>query len=265
MKAKIVTVSFEEYKAIDAANAHGLMLFERSPAHFYWSKTNQTEPTPAQQLGTLAHMAILEPDEFKRLVRVEPNVNKRTKAGKTQLEEWRDSLPENAVIASLEQVELCLQMATAVQDQPYAKALLSDGNAEQTMLWTDSDTGVACKARADWICSGHDVLVDLKTAQDASMNAFQRASGNFRYHMQAAFYTMASEACGLSGRAFIFIVVETAPPFGVALYQLDEEAMHAGHVRIRHALERYADCLSSGKWPMYPTEIQTLTLSKWAL
>jgi hypothetical protein len=254
-----------EYHALDRISVHGLMLVDRSPAHFMASKITPRAATPAQQLGTMAHLAVLEPAEFTRLVVVAPECDRRTNAGKAAWAEFQASLPADALIATQEQYDAIRRMADAVRANPFAAALLSDGIAEASLLWTDEETGVACKARPDWICSGHAALVDIKTAADASPDAFAKAAGSWRYHVQDAWYTSAALACGFGQRTFVFVVVETEPPHAVALYTLDEQSQHAGHVRARRALERYAECRKTGHWPAYAEEIKSLTIPKWAL
>jgi hypothetical protein len=125
--------------------------------------------------------------------------------------------------------------------------------------------GIRCKARPDWVCDGHPVICDLKTARDASAHEFSRAAGNYQYHLQASWYSDAAQTCGLGERAFVFLAVEPDPPHGVALYQMDEEAMDAGRRRYERALAMYRECVETGIWPGYDTEIRPLRLAPWAL
>ncbi len=265
MSELLIGLPFAQYLAIDAISAHGLMQMERSPAHYRASLAAPRAPSAAQQLGTLTHLAILEPDEFARRVRIEPDVNRRTNAGKAELAEWQASLPDDAEIASAEQHALALAMREAVLAQPFARALLDAGRAETTLLWTDAETGVACKARPDWLPEGHAVILDLKTAADASPAAFARAAGNFKYHVQESFYLDAARAVLNADLAFLFLVVETAPPHAVALYQLDDEARRVGAIRCRRAMDRYAECRATETWAGFPIEIQPLSIPPFAL
>jgi hypothetical protein len=258
-------VPFSEYLAIRAISAHGLMLIDRSPAHYRASIEAPREASPAQALGTLTHLAVLEWPEYQRRVRVAPDVDRRTKAGKEADQAFRDALAEtpDAIIATHDQDRLARSMREAVMAQPYARALLEHGQPEVTLEWEAN--GIRCKARPDWVCDGHPVIVDLKTARDASAHEFARAAGNYQYHLQSAWYSDAAQICGLGERAFVFIAVEPDPPHGVALYQMDEEAMEAGRRRYERALATYRDCVETGEWPSYPREIQPLRLAPWAL
>lgn len=255
---------FADYLAIDAISAHGLMQIERSPLHFWHSRQTPRAPTPAQQLGTLTHLCVLEHDAYLATVRVAPDVDRRTKNGKEAAAAFESECAEiGATVATPEQDAKARAMREAVMAQPFARALLADGHAEVTLCWDHE--GTACKARPDWLCCGHEVIVDLKTAADASPAAFAKASGNFKYHMQAAWYSDAAERVGLGARAFVFIAVEPEPPYAVGLYRLDEHALHAGRIRYQRALDAYRECMATDAWPGYAREIQTIEIPKWAL
>ena len=256
---------FAEYLALDAISAHGLMQIERSPAHFWHARQEPHVATPAQALGTLTHLAVLEWDVYQESVRVAPELNRRTNAGKdaaAAFEAECDAI--GAVIATPEQDQKARAMREAVMTQPFARLLLADGQAETTLQWTVD--GLACKARPDWLCGGHQVIVDLKTARDASPAGFAKAAGQYTYHIQDAWYSDAAARFQEIGeRAFIFLAVEPEPPYAVGLYQLDDESRRVGRIRYQRAFDRYRECVESGVWPSYQTEITPLSLPKWAL
>ncbi|MFD2112059.1 PD-(D/E)XK nuclease-like domain-containing protein [Thiorhodococcus fuscus] len=258
-------VAFEDYLALRAVSAHGLMQIERSPAHYRTSIETPHAPSAAQALGTLTHLCVLEPEEYRQRVRVAPAVDRRTKAGKETFAAFEaevTAIPD-AMIATAEQDTKARAMRESVMAQPFARALLADGAAEVTLLW-DQD-GTFCKARPDWLCSGHEVIVDLKTAADASEQAFAKACGNYRYHLQAAWYQDAVMRVGLGDRVFVFIAVEPEPPYAAGLYQIDDQALRVGRIRYERALETYRECVATNDWPGYAREIRTIELPKWAL
>jgi exodeoxyribonuclease VIII len=267
MSAPLVThgMPFEQYLAVDAISAHGLMQIERSPAHFDHARRQTHAPTPAQALGTLTHLAILEPEEYARRVRVAPDCDRRTKAGKEVYAAFDAEVGQipGAVVVTPDQDARARGMREAVMHQPFARALLADGHAEVTLRWDLEAT--ACKARPDFICVGHEAIVDLKTAADASPDAFAKSAGNWRYHLQTAWYADAAVTCGLGERAFVFLVVEPEPPHAAALYQLDEVSVESGRARYRRALDIYRECAAVGRWPGYSHQIQTIGVPRWAL
>jgi hypothetical protein len=175
----------EQYHADPAISASHLKAVMQSPYH-YWSRfldpqRPTVEPTSAMRLGSLAHCAVLEPDELSKRYAIAPD--RRSNAGKAAAAE----MSANGIEAVSEpEMALALSMADAVRQHPYAAALLADGKAEQSFWWDDKATGQRCKCRPDWYQGT--TIVDLKTCQDASPNAFARACATFAYHTQAAHY-----------------------------------------------------------------------------
>ena len=124
---------------------------------------------------------------------------------------------------------------------PVAAKLLTGGDAERVFQWSDENTGVKCKAKADYVKG--DMIVDLKTAQDASPTGFAKACANFGYHWQDAHYSNGS-GCA----RFVFVVVETSYPFGTAVYELDEDAKYAGRCPVKAAINKYVESGTLCMW-----------------
>jgi hypothetical protein len=104
----------EQYHADPAISASHLKAVMQSPYH-YWSrfldpKRPAMEPTAAMRLGSLAHCAVLEPDELSK--RYSTCLPRNTKAGKEQAAELAAAGIE-AVTES--DMALALSMADAVR------------------------------------------------------------------------------------------------------------------------------------------------------
>ena len=122
-----------------------------------------------------------------------------------------------------------------------------------------------CRARPDLI-RNDGFIVDLKTAADASADAFQRASFNYGYHRQAAFYLDAWKLIsGEAPKGFIFVVQETEAPFLTAVYVASPAMIEAGRAEITQDLQGFAKCLETNNWPGLPEAPQELTLPRWAM
>lgn len=251
-------ISNADYHADPAVSASHLHAISKSPYH-YWSRfldpnRKPVEPTAAMRLGSLVHTAVLEPDDLLQRYAVAPD--RRTKAGKEQAERIA---AEGMEAVSEADMTLALSMASSVRSHPAAAALLAQGKAEQSFWWTDSTTGLRCKCRPDWFYSS--TIIDLKTTADASPAGFARSVATFRYHVQASHYLS-----GLHGaERFLFIAVEKAAPYAVAVYELDAEAMAAGNELRLRDIRMIADCQATQEWPGYGDDCQTLSLPKWAL
>ena len=257
-----------DYHRMPALSASGVKLLRRSPAHFYGQILDplrpRSEPSPAMNAGTLAHCAILEPDKMAERYIVKPDdVDMRTKAGK----EWAASIPVGLDVVTEDQWLTADRQARAVRQLPEVGKLFDQGHAEVSGFWTDAKTGSACKVRPDWVSPAGDgvLLLDVKTAKDASPQAFPRAAFNFGYHLQAAWYSEGFMlASGLPVLGFVFVVVESDYPHQALAYVMDEGDMQAARLECRRLLDLYADCMASNKWPGYTSGVQILKLPAWA-
>lgn len=252
---------FPDYLSLDRLSSSGLKALARSPAHYRHACLTPSKPSPAQALGTHVHGLILEPETYR--FAVVPECDRRTKAGKELYAAFMDA-STGAHVVTQDQHDAAQAMRDAVMSNHAASMLLKSGSPEVTALF-EIDDEVACKARFDWLPDQFEVVVDLKTAADASPEEFARAAGRYRYHYQSAWYSMASEANGLGQRPMVFVVVENEPPYAVALYMLDQEAVDAAAYRIARLVEQYAECKHAGVWNGYSAEIETLSLPKWSL
>jgi len=290
--AIIPDLAFEDYKRIDAANASGLkIMLDRSPAHVHGMPPKASD---AMTLGTLVHTATLEPDKMAAEYVVAPTSTRSTNAGKAELVRWLceqlDIEPPaseqkaegkrlDEQLAILEpmleakgltkitqaQHDQALAVAEAVRGHPLAGPLLDGAETEVTLLANDPRTGQLVKIRTDALKTSDDLIIDLKTADDASFDAFSRAAGRYQYHLQAALYRWVYSWVTERTPGFIHIVAETQPPHGVVCYDMDQEAVERGGQRARVALNRWSECARTEHWPSYVPEFVPLSLPKWSL
>lgn len=255
---------FDEYLSYDEnVSKHMLDAIARSPAHLRAALAEPRKQTPAMAFGAAVHAAVLEPDKFTERYTQAPETDKRSKLGR---EAHEAAAAGGRVLLKIEELVAINEMVNAVSSHPFASILLAaeDGEAEVSIAWVDEETGVYCRARPDFLNHAHNVVVDLKTAQDASMGVFARACANFTYNIQAAFYLSGLAAVKQPHDKFIFVAVETEPPWAVACYELDAEDLRIGRVRYRHALAVYQQCLATNQWSGYAPEVRVLELPAWA-
>lgn len=278
-----------DYRALPALNASGLKALKRSPLH-YWAEfvdpdRAPKEPTKAMHIGTALHALVLEGEERWA---VEPDVNKRTKAGKAELAEFLANVPDGVPVLKQEDADMILRMANNVHACPEAQELLNlpGRKTEHVLTWDDESTGIACKARLDMVAwSPNEVIVvDIKTTKDARPAEFARQIATLDYHVQAAFYLDAAIAAhdqepfgsllphiGRAGKIpdliseFFFIAVENIHPFAVNVFRLHAGALDQARREINKLMEIYNTCQESGIWPGYAVDNYAgLHLPKWA-
>jgi hypothetical protein len=240
----------------------------------------QTEKS-GQLEGTLAHCAILEPDEFsKRYVAVPKDAPRRPtesqwNAKKPSLESvqamdwWREfgDRTGGATVIGRDQYEVAMRQAESVRKLPEVAELLADCATEVSAFWTDGETGAHCRCRPDLVhpAGSGVILADVKTYSDASPGEFRRQIARKLYHLQDAFYSDGFEAAtGKTVHAFIFIAVETVWPFAACALMLDDSSRQKGREIARAQINRYAECDRTGIWPGYSDRIELVTLPAWA-
>ena len=113
-------------------------------------------------------------------------------------------------------------------------------------------------------------MVDLKTTQNASPDAFTKTIANYQYHVQAGFYLDVIEwATGTRPKGFLFICVEKEAPNAVSVIRASDSMIEAGSRRARDLLNRMADCFKTlgpdRPWPAYSHDIVEVNLPAWAL
>lgn len=238
-------------------SASGAKVLLRNPARFNWERSNPPAPKDAFDLGSAAHSLILGAGPV--ICPIEHD-SWQTKAAK----EAREQARSLGAIPLLNKDFLVVErIADAVFAHPLASAILTDGKPEQSVYWIDEPTGVTCRARVDWLRAGH--IVDLKTAADASPSGFERAAGNFSYHLSAAHYRAGIHAVTGEWLPFVLVVVEKEAPYSVSVHQFDDDFLDIGAAQMRKAIDLFAECESSGVWPAYGDDINTLTPPRYLL
>lgn len=256
----------QEYNKAPGIRRSLLWELRKSPAHLKWRMDNPPEATPALIFGQALHAAVLTPEDYGRQFAVMPNVDRRTKAGR---EAWDTAAAEaqGRTQIAFDWAEQIAAMVQAVRGNPIAARLL-DGPHETSYSWADPLTGEACKCRTDAETDIGDMhlIVDLKSCQDASTDAFMRDALSYGYDVQAAMYTDGYKACTGNDASFVFAAVEKNPPYAVNILQADTLFMQHGQDRYRHLLGLYHECRQRSQWPGYTGfngDIASLGLPAW--
>lgn len=272
-------MSNEEYHAAPGLSNTGLTELARSPWHYYSRFLDPSRPERERKAGqfegTIAHCAILEPDEFMRRYVVTPsNAPRRPTAAQwnaknpspesVQAMAWwsnREAENEGREVVSHDDYSRVLRQAESVRRIREVRELFQHGKAELSAFATAD--GVLKKCRPDWtayVGGGDVILIDVKTVGDAKPDEMARHIGRKGYYRQAAHYWRTFEqASGLRVVAFKFLAVESEWPYAASLTQLDDVSLQVAMEEVRDLTALYAECLKSGRWPGYD-EAQVVSL-----
>lgn len=248
------------YHTHDSVSNSGLKLINRSPAHFKYPPERQE--TRNKVLGSALHMACLEPDLFYKTFTLLRNAKDRTTS---EYKEAKKIYGEEFVLVSTE-CEKVEGIMNSLYSNPVAKNLLElQGNCELSGFATDPETGIVCRHRFDKL-TNNGIAIDLKTTTDARHDAFSRSIFTYGYHVQSAFYSDQYEwITGERLQDFIFITVESESPYAIKVYRICDESIELGEHTYRENLNTYAYCRDVSQWPAYDSEIEEISVPKWAL
>lgn len=207
-----------------------------------------------------AWLATLAPGYIAR-----PLFDLRTKSGKADRAAWLASLlPDARVLIGDEDAgavlgvetitaddhELAMRCADAVRAHPVAAEWLRGGRTEETMIWTDEETGLKCKARVDFV--NPSFVLDLKSTSQQRLEGMGRDFASRLYHGQLAHYqrgAIATRRIPDTAEPPRMIVVQTVEPFDVVAGHLPYEALERGISLCRELLRDYANCKLADYWP----------------
>lgn len=220
-----------------------LKLIARSPAHYRYAKDRDTS---AKDKGSAVH-AILKD---QRII----YYDKKTKDGRSaprRGKEWEEfkALNQDAVIVTPKEYEDVNGMIESLRAHPRAMELL-DGVREETLMF--EVLGLQCRSTPDVREPNGAFVTELKTCQSSDPRRFVGQSLWMGYHAQMAMHRMAmARALGHRKPQGYIVAVESAAPFPVTVYHVDEKAFEAGEKQIRMWMETLRGCIQSNQWPAY--------------
>lgn len=262
MNTGIISLPEAQYRAAEGISKSMLdwIAAPRTPAH-YKAKVDgliPDEQTPAMRLGQMIHRAILEPETVKGAWVVKPEgMMFTTKDGK----EWKAA--QTMPIITSDEAATITGMRDSVRRHPAVKRVLANARTEVS-LFANGEDGILRKARIDALPESGNVLVDIKSCQSADPDLMSKSVASYRYEVQAAYYLDICQLLGIDRSEFLFVCVEKHPPYAVAVYALDQDAIDWGRKQYRADLALLKRCMAEDHWPSFTEDIITLGLPAWA-
>lgn len=231
---KYVKDSFPEYLGKkDHVSASDIKNFLKSPKYYYWNKYLKTEKEDGRHfaIGSAIHELILEPQLFLSNYIVMPKVDRRTKDGKLQYEQFMIEA-EGKTMLDTEEMIMITEMVKNATDNKTFMALLENSHRELSAYLTDEKTGLKLKVRPDILPQTKSTIIDIKSCLDSSPKKFKGDVYSYGYSLSAAYY------CDLLKREnYVFAAIEKSQPYQTSLYALSDEMMEYGRQQYRMGLD----------------------------
>jgi len=214
-------------------SATGLKHAKKSLADlkYYLGGGYDQQQKPALDFGNAFELALLDPEGFKKSVAIlqtefwadaalseKPDL-KRPKQSKTYADLKDVFMKENAgkyIITDTGEIESFDAIAKMIEScyrDRVINSLIKNIQYQASLYWTDEKTGIHMKTRPDICKVNKNVVVNLKTALDASPEAFNRALANLDYPLQAICEIEGALATKLMPRVdkYFWLVFEKLP------------------------------------------------------
>jgi hypothetical protein len=244
-------------------------LVDESPLHA-WVNNPRLNPnyvpdvSKEKDFGTIIHAILLQGEDVTERIdypdyrsnKAQEDRDRIRKAGKCPI--LAKDVPR--VEAMIEAAKLQLPLYDDIRGG------FVNGKAEVTLKWTDEETGIACKARLDYLHDDHRVIIDYKTT-NGSAHPDQVARNVFTngYDIQGVWYERAVASTFYITQApeFFLVTQETSEPYALSVVALAPDAKWFGARRCDQGLRLWKECLESGNWPGYMRETAWATLPAW--
>ncbi len=260
-------ISNTDYHADKESYSSSLIKKMDIPAMAKHTMNNPSEYKDCYRIGTAIHTFLLEPHLFEKEFFTGISCAKRSKDNRNEwasffidkgadgygitalpAAEWYAEFQKQTgrSILSPDEIQSIKGMAESVGKNPRAMELLTNGEAEQSIYWTDKETGLNLRVRPDFLnhcCS------DLKSVQSAKPQFFAKKAFDLGYHISQAMYQDGILQVTGEFKEFKFICVEKTGPYLNAVHAFNEESAEEGYKQYRSYLNKLAECLNSGKWP----------------
>ena len=271
-----------DYHADKESYSSSLIKLMDVPAEARYYMTAPREPKDAWRIGGAVHKWVLERPDFEAEFLLGISCARRSKADKAAWADWfsahgasGDEITQNNPAAKWnglfeletgmcmvkpEEIEAIKLMSESIMRNDNAAELLSKGEAESSIFWTDKATGLPLKVRPDYL--NNSFTSDLKSCDSVHDHQIQRSIINYGYAISAAMYTDGVRQLTGEWKPFLFLFIEKNPPYACRVIALDDEAQELAFQQYETLKLRLAECLAADTWSGLPDNL-SFSLPHW--
>lgn len=246
----------EEYFSWDAVSRTQLIRFDKCPV---LSLLSSDIDAITSNIGKALHLIAFQPERAEEVV-LQPSFT--GSGARTKRAEFLEENKDNIVLTSAS-YELVIGMTESLLKHQESRELLSKHTDTELSLVGNSGK-LLKKARLDSYNSITGTVVDLKTTTDASIEGFSKASVNYGYFAQAAWYLNLLKLNRLPAQSFFFVCVEKTPPYLCATYFVPRDVIELENKRLQKIEAAFLRAKAENKFPGYNNdEIALLDYPNW--
>jgi len=259
----------KDYRAIDAISQSTLASFSRlTPKEFQHQQQIGFTETPAMLLGTLVHGMLLDEKSLKDDYAVfEWSESRRTNAYKEAKAKFEEDAQGKQIIDQ-ETWNFAQNMANAITDDSNCALLFPENLVKEHCVLGHEIEGQAVKGKLDAIDHERKLIIDLKTTGLAfDDDAFKRYATSQNFLIQSAFYLDLMRMETSEEYTFVFLCVQTKPPFLsrkiIVNPGASPEYIAEGRRLYMDALRQLMICREEDYWPGFEGKNVIAQLPRW--
>lgn len=262
------------YRAIDAISQSTLASFSRlTPKEFYYDQQIGFIETPAMLLGTLVHGMLLDEKSLNTDYAVFKYDGKKTKNYKNT-KAYKEAKAKCEADNTGKQVideeawDFAQNMANAISDDTNCALLFAENLVKEHCVLGHEIEGQAVKGKLDAIDNERKLIIDLKTTGLAfDDDSFKRYAASQNFLIQSAFYLDLMKMETGEDYTFVFLCVQTKPPFLsrkiIVNPGASPEYIAEGRRLYRDALRQLMVCREEDYWPGFEGKNVIAQLPRW--
>lgn len=258
----------EDYSAL----SRGMLLdFEASPQMFYhwYVAQDYKRPEvsgPAVSFGSAAHRVLLEGKPYSEVVAVYDSscYNRSGYLNAKAAQVFRFAHPDCEYMHMRDFTRL-EEVVDTVRESKW-KDIIEAAVCEEEIYWDEEKTKLTCRCKPDFYVDTEEEIFcyDLKFSEKCDPPSWSRSAKNQKYWMQDVHYSD-----GLTWKlgkrvTFVFVVVETSPPYRIAEYQYDPISRDIARTARDQVLSQIRQRTIRGDWrDPWVAERNYLEVSPW--
>lgn len=226
---------------------------------------------PQVVVGDACHQILLEGKDPDEVVAFYPEWCKKSNGSinPKPAQEFREQMKlEGKSVVKDEDFKRIIQICNSFNRDPIGRLIgQEDVICERPIFWTDTETGVDCKCKPDFMRVGPTIeCYDLKISENPEPKAWARIARRLKYYIQVAHYTNGLVHLYQRPVKFTFVVVESRAPHRITQFQFDEISMERANESYVKLLSELARRIEKDDWSAgWESKKNTLTIEPWDL